>query len=190
MFVHAHPKVLVEAQEQGPGPRSSRRTREFVVRFSNCSTHGKTRCKIEFLPFICTFQRTECDDKPCGADRDRTDDIQLAKLALSQLSYSPPCKITRSDCTLPQFAPCGLPRMGLGGLEPPTSRLSGARSSQLSYRPEDWRGIKNPEQLFDFRERKQLVLSKPNSKPNTNCERVDLVKPMRNGLRLPSKLQR
>ena len=25
--------------------------------------------------------------------------------------------------------------MGLGGLEPPTSRLSGARSSQLSYRP-------------------------------------------------------
>jgi hypothetical protein len=26
-------------------------------------------------------------------------------------------------------------RVGLGGLEPPTSRLSGARSSQLSYRP-------------------------------------------------------
>ena len=25
----------------------------------------------------------------CGADRVRTDDIQLAKLALSQLSYSP-----------------------------------------------------------------------------------------------------
>jgi hypothetical protein len=27
---------------------------------------------------------------PGGADRDRTDDIQLAKLALSQLSYGPP----------------------------------------------------------------------------------------------------
>ncbi len=26
---------------------------------------------------------------PGGADRDRTDDIQLAKLALSQLSYGP-----------------------------------------------------------------------------------------------------
>ena len=58
-----------------------------------------------------------------GADRDRTDDIQLAKLALSQLSYSPERDndIILSVC--------------LGGLEPPTSRLSGARSSQLSYRP-------------------------------------------------------
>lgn len=27
--------------------------------------------------------------------------------------------------------------VGLGGLEPPTSRLSGARSSQLSYRPRE-----------------------------------------------------
>src|SRR5207244_1416625 len=29
------------------------------------------------------------DRNPGGADRDRTDDIQLAKLALSQLSYGP-----------------------------------------------------------------------------------------------------
>ena len=29
------------------------------------------------------------ESEACGADRDRTDDIQLAKLALSQLSYSP-----------------------------------------------------------------------------------------------------
>jgi hypothetical protein len=51
----------------------------------------------------------------CGADRNRTDDIQLAKLALYQLSYSP---IKRS----------AEKRVGLGGLEPPTSRLSGVRS--------------------------------------------------------------
>ena len=28
--------------------------------------------------------------------------------------------------------------VGLGGLEPPTSRLSSARSNQLSYKPEPW----------------------------------------------------
>ena len=31
--------------------------------------------------------------------------------------------------------PCGAKMVGLGGLEPPTSRLSSARSNQLSYKP-------------------------------------------------------
>lgn len=74
----------------------------------------------------------------CGADRDRTDDIQLAKLALSQLSYSPG-KIAHGHSTMlvrvTAFLLLGRKMVGLGGLEPPTSRLSGARSSQLSYRP-------------------------------------------------------
>ena len=52
--------------------------------------------------------------KDCGADRNRTDDIQLAKLALYQLSYSPNKRSPES--------------VGLGGFEPPTSRLSGVRS--------------------------------------------------------------
>src|SRR5271157_5335967 len=50
----------------------------------------------------------------------------LAKHALSQLSYGP---VSR---------PAGGQRravVGLGGLEPPTSRLSSARSNQLSYKP-------------------------------------------------------
>ena len=51
-----------------------------------------------------------------GAERGRTVDLRLAKPALSQLSYSPMM-------------------VGLGGFEPPTSRLSGGRSNQLSYRP-------------------------------------------------------
>src|SRR4051812_1682643 len=54
-----------------------------------------------------------------GASRDRTDDPLLAKQVLSQLSYGPLVR------TL----------VGLGGLEPPTSPLSGARSNHLSYRP-------------------------------------------------------
>jgi hypothetical protein len=51
-----------------------------------------------------------------GGERDRTDDLLLAKQALSQLSYAP-----------------GERMVGQGGLEPPTSRLSSARSNQLSY---------------------------------------------------------
>ena len=46
----------------------------------------------------------------------RTLDPLLARQVLSQLSYTP----------------IGV---GLNGLEPPTSRLSGVRSNQLSYKP-------------------------------------------------------
>ena len=53
----------------------------------------------------------------CGADRSRTDDIQLAKLALYQLSYSPD-----------EASGVAGGMVGLGGFEPPTSRLSGVRS--------------------------------------------------------------
>ena len=59
---------------------------------------------------------------PCflfgGARRDRTADPLLAKQVLSQLSYGPSKLL-----------------VGLGGVEPPTSPLSGVRSNQLSYRP-------------------------------------------------------
>jgi hypothetical protein len=56
--------------------------------------------------------------KAGGANRDRTDDLLLAKQALSQLSYGPIKKL-----------------VGLGRVELPTSPLSGVRSNQLSYRP-------------------------------------------------------
>ena len=54
-----------------------------------------------------------------GAGRDRTDDLKLAKLPLSQLSYGPIRTM-----------------VGPGRLELPTSRLSGVRSNHLSYRPD------------------------------------------------------
>ena len=50
--------------------------------------------------------------QPGGGERVRTDDLLRARQALSQLSYTPnPLRL-----------------VGLGGLEPPTSRLSGVRS--------------------------------------------------------------
>ncbi len=36
----------------------------------------------------------------------------------------------------PKLALCERRLVGLGGFEPPTSRLSSARSNQLSYRPD------------------------------------------------------
>ena len=69
-----------------------------------------------------------------GARRDRTDDLKLAKLPLSQLSYGPGQAPSSDKAVKPRPI-----MVGLGGLEPPTSRLSSARSNQLSYRPESMR---------------------------------------------------
>ncbi len=93
-----------------------------------------------------TFPRKGADrsDQPTGgARRDRTDDLMLAKHALSQLSYGPEGGDTQKpdagSSSLP--GPASAPKLalqslvGLGGLEPPTSRLSSARSNQLSYKP-------------------------------------------------------
>ena len=61
-----------------------------------------------------------------GPKRDRTADLLLARQALSQLSYGPiSYELAYSLREL----------VGLSGLEPPTSPLSGVRSNQLSYRP-------------------------------------------------------
>ena len=68
-----------------------------------------------------------------GARRDRTDDLMLAKHALSQLSYGP---VPEDEClTLNERRLRSIKVVGLGRLELPTSRLSSARSNQLSYKP-------------------------------------------------------
>ena len=51
-----------------------------------------------------------------GGERVRTDDLLRARQALSQLSYTP--------------EKAALKMVGLDGLEPSTSRLSGVRSNQ------------------------------------------------------------
>jgi hypothetical protein len=58
-----------------------------------------------------------------GGERDRTDGLLLAKQALSQLSYTPVNR-KRTIRTLP------VNLVGLDGVEPSTSRLSGVRSNQ------------------------------------------------------------
>ena len=69
----------------------------------------------------------------CGARRVRTADLLLAKQVLSRLSYGPVTLVVwRNVLCFPRSTPV----VGLGGLEPPTSPLSGVRSNQLSYRPE------------------------------------------------------
>ena len=60
-----------------------------------------------------------------GDEGIRTPDPLLARQVLSQLSYTP------IGVLLMKF----LRSMGLSGLEPPTSRLSGVRSNLLSYKP-------------------------------------------------------
>ena len=62
--------------------------------------------------------------------RDRTADLLRARQALSQLSYSP--IVNTNLCTA---HPSKRSLVGLSGLEPPTSPLSGVRSNHLSYKP-------------------------------------------------------
>ena len=73
------------------------------------------------------------DDWIGGASRNRTDDLKLAKLALSQLSYGPDPTGFADARSVPSDPPEQV--VGLGRFELPTSRLSSARSNQLSYRP-------------------------------------------------------
>ena len=128
-----------------------------------------------------------------GARRDRTDDLMLAKHALSQLSYGPILACSQDGSSWPQapaqppaawlHAPsgaapvraCGATRritltaipmimVGLGRLERPTSPLSGVRSNHLSYRPADKRTHRKPPQAGHGKPRCVSVLKERETK--------------------------
>ena len=109
------------------------------------------------------FSRYVCASAFASANGDgeiRTLDPLLARQVLSQLSYTPMDASLSFRTSLPVFSfVCSLSGLGLSepfpislrlwmnftcfsllgvglsGLEPPTSRLSGVRSNQLSYKP-------------------------------------------------------
>ena len=69
----------------------------------------------------------------CGASRVRTGDPLLAKQMRYQLRYSPASSTKKAA-----VKPLSCSEVGPGGLEPPTSSLSGMRSNQLSYGPDPY----------------------------------------------------
>ena len=81
--------------------------------------------KRTFSKICISLDTQQCTEY--GGERDRTDDLLRARQALSQLSYTPGISGLKLQIQL------GV--VGLGRFELPTSRLSGVRSNQLSYRP-------------------------------------------------------
>ena len=121
---------------------------------------------VLLLVFLCSFQgavQRRNDLLRDGGDKgSRTPDLLLARQALSHLSYTPKGEKSWQPPALPyrlQHSTIGRLRlyrrvrngngcfpqahrhqeMGLSGLEPPTSRLSGVRSNRLSYKPTKFR---------------------------------------------------
>ena len=130
--------------------------RHISVRSNQDACHSFTFSKItstastppRFKIFCVRY--TSATAKTGGASRDRTDDPLLAKQVLSQLSYGPIDGISKLHdaffkATVLEESGYGWPAscrwidtqvmVGLGGLEPPASPLSGVRSNHLSYRP-------------------------------------------------------
>jgi hypothetical protein len=107
----------VAVSPRGAGQTSSKASLYDVERSGSCAPKRKAAAKLA----LCVRRYGNG-----GAGRDRTDDLKLAKLPLSQLSYGP------WEWLSNRLAP-GL--VGPGRLELPTSRLSGVRSNHLSYGP-------------------------------------------------------
>ena len=132
-------------------------TAEMLIAFVCCSCFLK-HCFIANTISHCRNWLLLRSESCCGGDEEnRTPDPLLARQVLSQLSYTPKfllilcqfhldilmycLRLTSSselELLLFQFVNAFLQKtflVGLSGLEPPTSRLSGVRSNRLSYRP-------------------------------------------------------
>ena len=116
---HVRARTISHARTPGTIPSSrcqtTRRDRCFDP--ANKCSHGRD------MPSR-LYHRSSQGAKVGGARRDRTDDLMLAKHALSQLSYGPYAsgKLNRRSQSERRL-------VGLGRFELPTSRLSSARSN-------------------------------------------------------------
>ena len=102
-----------------------------LLRLSTCQRTGPAEARC------CRRARPERGRTTgSGARGSRTPDILLAKQALYQLSYGPDKRVA-VDLSRNDRSAAGTTghAVGLGGVEPPTSRLSGVRSNHLSYSP-------------------------------------------------------
>ena len=112
-------------------------------------------------PMFMTSADTSSNERPAtsrlgengGAGRDRTDDLKLAKLALSQLSYGPEPQIC------PQARPAKL--VGPVRFELTTPRLSSVCSNQLSYEPDTGRQAKMTQRPIFIRGRDAKTARRP-----------------------------
>ena len=92
------------------------------------------------LSSICAFRLVLAKLLSASGDGEiRTLDPLLARQVLSQLSYTPKWYVSIFTLSMglsgPYLLSLILKDLGLSGLEPPTSRLSGVRSNRLSYKP-------------------------------------------------------
>ena len=131
---------MVDRLPGPPGPKPQKSLRIEQLASSRCQITRHLPRRRTNSEFHGRGSRTRHPSKEDGgARRDRTDDLMLAKHALSQLSYGPGRRQHQKVRTAPDEV------VGLGGLEPPTSRLSSARSTQLSYKPVSHSPAKTPE---------------------------------------------
>ena len=130
-------------------------TRKFLTNFTSPQAPGRGRTRGDELltpagASQCPSQASQASVRHSprgttadGDERIRTADLLVANQPLSQLSYVP---VRIADCEL-RIRPYGESliatnpqsairnSMGLAGVEPATSPLSGVRSNQLSYKP-------------------------------------------------------
>lgn len=142
-----HPLRRHRAFTDPEGPLNIRMTRTyllFTISYRTGSHPANRQAPANFCfhdVFVSATRISRSNQNLGGAGRDRTDDPLLAKQVLSQLSYGPlrygrsPPRADAPGQPARGAFPAQKKMVGLGGLEPPTSRLSSARSNQLSYKP-------------------------------------------------------